>query len=280
MPKPGRHERRTEPERTFARQVLPLVYSVVLRMPPRALCPFTLSTWQGVDNDAKFCGVKPTRSTDAREQPCYPIAYAAHLTRVPESTLRAWVAGRSYPTKGGSRRAAPVIRPAALGYLSFINLVEAHALAAMRREYQLKLDKIRKAVRYVEKQLRVDHPLARQEFKTDGVELFVEHLGRLLNVSKDGQLGIREALGDRLERVEYEAGFAARLYPWVRPNQRQQPRLVVIDPNRAFGRPVLAESGIPVESVQERFQGGESLDELAKDYGVGVDAIEEALRAA
>ncbi len=86
--------------------------------------------------------------------------------------------------------------------------------------------------------------------------------------------------GPRLGRVEYEAGFAARLYPWIRPNQKQQPRLIVIDPTRAFGRPVLAASGVPVESVKERFRGGESLNELATDYGVGVEAIEEALRAA
>ena len=199
---------------------------------------------------------------------------------MPESTLRAWVAGRSYPTKTGSRRAQPVIHPVSPGYLSFLNLVEAHALAAMRREYQLKLDKIRKAVRYVEKQLQVKHPLARQEFKTDGIELFVEHLGKLLNVSKDGQWSIREAFDDQLKRVEYEAGFAARLYPWIRPNQKEQPRLIVIDPTRSFGRPVLDASGIPVESVRERFRGGESLKDLAKDYRVKVDAIEEALRVA
>ncbi len=221
-----------------------------------------------------------SRLPDPREQPCYPISYAARLTQLPESTLRAWVAGRSYLTRDGRRRAAPVIPPAEPGYLSFINLVEAHALAAMRREYQLKLDKIRRAVRYVEKELQVAHPLARQEFKTDGVELFVEHVGKLLNVSKDGQAAIREALGDRLERVEYEAGFAARLYPWIRPHFGEQPRLVVIDPARAFGRPVLAASGVPVASIKERFAGGESSSALAKDFGVGVDAIEEALRAA
>lgn len=224
--------------------------------------------------------MKTSKGTDPREQACYPISYAAHLTHVPKSTLRAWVAGRTYETKSGSKRTPPVIKPVEPGYLSFINLVEAHALASMRREYLLRLDKIRTAVRYVEKQLKVKHPLARQEFKTDGVELFVEHLGKLLNVSKDGQWSIREAFGDRLERVEYEAGFAARLYPWIRSNQKNQPRLIVIDPTRSFGRPVLVDSGVPVESVRERFRGGESVKALAKDYGVRVDAVEEAIRVA
>lgn len=228
-----------------------------------------------------FTGVKSTKGTDPREQPCYPISYAAHLTQVPQSTLRTWVAGRTYPTKAdGYRRAAPVIKLPESGYLSFINLVEAHALAAMRRKYQLPLDTIRRAVRYVEKQLHVQHPLAHQEFKTDGVGVFIEHVGKLLNVSKDGQLGMREAFEDHLERVEFEAGFAARLYPWIHAHRSDQPRLIVIDPTRAFGRPVLVNSGVPVESVKERFRGGESMRELVEDFGVEQAAIEEALRVA
>lgn len=148
------------------------------------------------------------------------------------------------------------------------------------RAHPLRLDKIRAAVRFVERKLGVPQPLARQAFKTDGVELFVEHLGRLLNVSRDGQLAIREAFGARLERVEYESGLAARLFPLVRRASGEQPRIVVIDPLRAFGRPVLCGTGIPVATIQERFKGGDSSADLARDCGVGVEAVEEALRAA
>lgn len=217
---------------------------------------------------------------DPKAVACYPIAEAAGLIGVPASTLRAWVAGRSYATRSGKKRAPAVIEQAAPGYLSFTNLVEAHTLAAMRREYQVKLDKIRTAVRFVEKKLGVPHPLARQEFKTDGVELFVERFGHLLNVSRDGQVAIREAFCARLERVEYENGQAARLFPLLRAVGQQQPSLIVIDPERAFGRPSLVRTGIPVAIIQERFKGGDSAAALAHDYGVEVEAIEEALRAA
>jgi uncharacterized protein (DUF433 family) len=217
---------------------------------------------------------------DPREHPSYPVSYAASLVGVPTSTLRAWVAGRTYPTKTGNKRTTAIIRVVAPGFLSFTNLVEAHALAAMRREYQLKLDKIRSAVRHVEKSLGVPHPLARQHFKTDGVALFVERFGKLLDVSQDGQLAIREAFGARLERVEYEHGLAVRLFPLVRATSHRQPRLIVIDPELGFGRPVLSGTGIPVSIIQERFKGGDSASALASDYGVGVEAIEEALRAA
>jgi uncharacterized protein (DUF433 family) len=41
-----------------------------------------------------------------------------------------------------------------------------------------------------------------------------------------------------------------------------------------------ASSSVPVAFVRELFRGGESARQLAVDFGVGVDAIEEALRAA
>lgn len=105
---------------------------------------------------------------------------------MPASTLRAWIAGRTYRTRDGRRRAKAIIHPVEPGWLSFTNLVEAHVLSAMRRDYQLKLDVIRRAVKYVETELGVEHPLAREEFSTDGVGLFVERFGKLVNASSDG----------------------------------------------------------------------------------------------
>ncbi len=55
----------------------------------------TLNTWQDAEEGTMFPSVKTSKGTNLREQPCYPISYAAHLTQVPKSTLRAWVAGRN-----------------------------------------------------------------------------------------------------------------------------------------------------------------------------------------
>jgi len=199
------------------------------------------------------------------------------LTDSPESTLRTWVSRRSYPVAEGRRQARAVIQAPTPGYLSFTNLVEAHVLAAMRREYRLKLDTVRRAVRYVQRELGVDHPLAREEFKTDGVDLFVERLGKLISASGGGQIAIREAIDCRLERVEYKERRALRLFPLLR---KGQPKAIVIDPRRAFGQPVLVGTGIPTAVIHERFHAGESIRHLANDYGIRVELIEEALRAA
>ncbi len=46
---------------------------------------------------------------DPRELPAYSIAEAAKYLRLPEATLRSWVAGRPYPTTAGQHFFRPVI---------------------------------------------------------------------------------------------------------------------------------------------------------------------------
>lgn len=197
------------------------------------------------------------------------------------STLRSWARGQHYRTKAGPQPFEPVIDfdDPARKLLSFTNLVELHVLIQMRRVHGLQLPKVRKAIRFVGEHLGVDHPLARQRFQTDGVELLVEHLGDLVAASAHGQILIRDVLVDALRRVEAdETGLAARLFPYTRSPGTASPRLVVLDPRIAFGRPVLAGTGIPTAVLAERFSAGESMAGLARDYGREVDEIEEAIR--
>jgi uncharacterized protein (DUF433 family) len=163
-------------------------------------------------------------------------------------------------------------------FLSFTNLVEVHVLAAMRRKHALKLEVIRKAVRYVHDALDVEHSLATERFKTNGVDLFVERLGKIVNASREGQLGMKAVLAGSLARVEYDAhGRAVRLFPLLR--RADAPKSIVIDPRRAFGRPVIVGTAVPAADVRSRFDAGDSVEELARDFDVVPGLIEDALRA-
>jgi uncharacterized protein (DUF433 family) len=114
---------------------------------------------------------------------------------------------------------------------------------------------------------------------TDGVDLFVHHYAVLINVSREGQLAMSEVLGAYLRRVDWdEAGFAIRLYPFTRKRELDEPKVVVIDPEIAFGKPVLANTGIPTATVADRYKAGESMDDLAEDYDLKRAQIEEAIR--
>ena len=110
------------------------------------------------------------------EQPAYSIAEASRYLSIPPATLRSWVAGRKYPTGGGPRFFRPIIElpEGARAGLSFVNLVEAHVLDAIRRHHQVPLNKIRDGIAYLRRHFGSKHPLAEQRFQTDGIDLFIE----------------------------------------------------------------------------------------------------------
>jgi uncharacterized protein (DUF433 family) len=218
---------------------------------------------------------------DPRNIPTYAISEVARYLRIPAGTVRSWVAGRRYKTRQGSQHFQPLIltpdqKPR---LLSFTNLIEVHVLRAIRKDHQIQLDKVRAALDYIESELQVNHPLAHSQFRTDGVNLFTEHYGTLINASQSGQILLKDALNAHLARIEPDdSGLAIKLYPFTRSQGTISPRLVVIDPRIAFGRLVIAGTGIPTHIVAERYQAGDSIDDLADDYNCRHDIIEEAIR--
>lgn len=219
-----------------------------------------------------------------RYLPCYNAPDAARHLRIPAATVRAWAKGRKYKTTNGHRPFPPVItasQPKPL-LLSFINLIELHVLRAIRTQHQIDLSKVRAALDYLERQLQIAHPLAHQEFQTDGVDLFVEHYGQLINASQqEEQTSLKDAIAQHLERIEPDdQGLAIRLYPFTRDRESASPRILAFDPRIAFGRLVIADRGIPVDVIASRCRAGDSIQTLAQDYDCPMDSIEEAVRIA
>jgi uncharacterized protein (DUF433 family) len=223
---------------------------------------------------------------DPRVSPAYSVAEAAHHLRMPQETLRSWIAGRLYPVAGKSKRSRPLIclDDPRKRYLSFINLVEAHVLAAIRRRHDVKLPKVRTALDYVRRQFRIERSLIDQAFQTDGLDLFVERYGELINASREGQRAMKEIIGLYLKRIERDSkGLPIKLYPFTRDTQAgaapvSDPRVVVMNPIISFGRPIIAGTGIPVASIYERYRAGDSVADLAEDFRLEIGAIEEAIR--
>ncbi|MBI3611381.1 MAG: DUF433 domain-containing protein [Nitrospirae bacterium] len=225
--------------------------------------------------------MKMTKKNDLLETPSYGITEAAHYLRIPIATLRSWIIGRYYPTESGKQFFKPLISAADKepSLLSFMNLVEAHVLDAIRREHSVPLQKVRTALDYLHRKFPSKHPLAEQAFATDGIDLFIDKYGQLINISQAGQLAMKSLLEAYLRRIERSpAGVPIRLFPFTRKKEIDEPKAVVIDPYVSFGRPVLAGTGIATAVIAERYKAGESMDELAKDYDRQRDEIEEAIR--
>ena len=213
-----------------------------------------------------------------RALPSYFVTEAAHYLDVPAATIRYWSVGRDgyEPLIRAARTSHPTL-------LSFLNLTELHVLSAIRRRHQLKMRSIRDAIRYLSEHSRTsdarEHPLISQALKTDGMDLFVERYGQLVNISKGGQVEIREAIDAALKRIDFDTeGMPIKLYPFTRSTIQNAPTMVVIDPTLSAGRPVIAGTGLTTQIIAERYKSGESISDLAYDYERPNEEIEEAIR--
>jgi uncharacterized protein (DUF433 family) len=97
-----------------------------------------------------------------------------------------------------------------------------------------------------------------------------------LVVIRNGQSVFAPVIEAYLERIEYAAdGYAALIH--LPAYERAQ---VVADPKRSFGAPIYERGGSRASDVLERFWAGDSLEELAADYRVPADQLEDVLRVA
>jgi len=221
-------------------------------------------------------------NSDLRTTPAYSFAEAAHYLNVPPSTLRAWFLGTTYRHAGATRAFKPVIQldGSPKEGLSFLNLVEAHVSAGIRRTHDVSLPRVRAAIDFVRRKLELDRPLIHARFRTDGVDLLVEHIGELVNASRDGEIEMASVLRAFLQRIVRDSsGLPIKLYPFTRNSRDPDaPAPVEIDPSIAFGRPVLLRRAVPTAVLADRFKAGDTLQELADDYDATAGEIEEAIR--
>jgi uncharacterized protein (DUF433 family) len=209
---------------------------------------------------------------DPREVPAYGIAEAAHYLHLHKSTLWHWI-------RGHKTFKAVIETPEGGNLLSFINLVEAHVLWAITRKHRIPLQKVRPAIDYLKATFSEPHPLAMIPLETDRVDLLVREMGKVINVSRSGQMAMREIVEASLRRVERAVdGSPVVLYPFVADDPSIDRKPVMFDPSVSFGRLVIAKTGIPTIEVARRYKAGEPMDDLAADYGRSRDEIEDAIR--
>jgi len=204
--------------------------------------------------------------------PAYRVAEAARYARTTSQTVRNW-------QKIGERRQrviAPRERGAALSYLQ---LIELGVVAAMRKS-GIKLPKIRNAREYLSKKINSDYPFAQYQFKTDGVEILMDlkqiegekGVDKLIVLSGGGQLAWNEILHGLLLEFDYDLDIGAAV-SWKVAGLDSPVR---IDPRLAFGAPQV--EGVPTWVLRARWESGESLGDIADDYGLAENLVDAALR--
>jgi hypothetical protein len=124
----------------------------------------------------------------------YPLDLAAGFLLLPRSTLKAWVFGATWRPEGESQLRVfhPLLDPPDRNQqmLSFVNLVEAHVLKAVRRKHYVQMAKVRDAIVGLKEQFKTQHPLADVDLLVEGGNLFLQKHGELLNLSMGKQIAM------------------------------------------------------------------------------------------
>jgi uncharacterized protein (DUF433 family) len=216
-------------------------------------------------------------SRDRRGYPVYSIPDAAYYLGIPVATLRAWALGR--PKQNAEGEYPPVLRfVSESGRLSFNDLVEAHILRATIRQ-KLSLQRLKRGLEFLREYWpNIERPLLTFNFATDGKDLLVKGIygcgdAELVNATQGGQVEMEHLLVEHLKFIEYDReGYAFTLFP------ERGEKVVSITAGLYSGRPVIDGTRIPTDTVAQRFTGGETIAELATDYGLSERAIGAAIK--
>jgi uncharacterized protein (DUF433 family) len=163
-------------------------------------------------------------------------------------------------------------------YLSFRDLMEVR-VADRFIHHGVSAQRIRAAIRLAQEILGHDHPLSTDRFRTDGRDIFLRVLGtdeqgaeteRLLNLFRS-QYEFRQVIEPLLRTVEFDQrGIPLQWWPKGRKAN------IVIDPKRAFGQPIDADSSVPtaVLAAAARLSG---VALAARHYSVSAASIRRAV---
>jgi uncharacterized protein (DUF433 family) len=195
-------------------------------------------------------------------------------------TARRWIdgyrrSGREYP---------PVVRLAPTGedVVTWGEFVEARFLAGYRRDGAL-MANMRRAVERLRDELDTEYPLAHAHtlLDVDGRELVrriqVETgmgAAYLIVVVRNNQAVLTPESGGFVESADFDAEdrFVQRLSP------APDLRLVVFDPTRRSGDPVIRDRGVPTAIVAEQLRAGDTIDEIVEAYELTREQVEAAVR--
>jgi len=219
-------------------------------------------------------------------EPLYTVAEAARFLGVPPTTLSTWAKGyvrrpQARPMVQGDAVITSMTGATNFPSIPFVGLAEGMVIAAFRRA-GVSLQHIRKAVSILESEIGVDHTLASRRLYTDGAVILYayaeredEELAGLTEVVSRQQV-FSAIVAEYLSRIEYgRDGWASML---VSPATARP--VVAVDPARSFGQPIFIRGAGRVEDVIDRWRAGDPLTEVAEDFGVPLEDVEDALRVA
>lgn len=212
----------------------------------------------------------------------YSFPEAGRIIGAKPSVLQRWARDYVYFDKDAVRQHASVISRyfgQNSDTLTFLELIELLFISAFRSE-GVSMQAIRKAAERAVTQFHTEYPFAVKRFDTDGKHIFatlreeasdlelIEELGK-------GQLAFDRVVKPLFRKLDYRDGADALRY-WPLGHEGR----IVLDPRRAFGKPIDNTTGLSTEILYEAVQaeGGQDPAEVADWFEVPIEAVTAAIQ--
>lgn len=205
----------------------------------------------------------------------YTPAEAARLIGVRSGKIVRWLRGHTVGETHYDRLWTPQID---LNddevYLGFRDLMEVRVADAFIRR-NLSAQKVRRAIELARELIGEERPLSTKRFRTDGRTVFLQVLDedgsdKLIDLFKS-QFAFREIIEPSLKNIEFEDGIPVRWWPLGKAGR------IVLDPERSFGAPIEAETGVPASVLVNAVTAEGSVESAARVWDVSPSVVRHAL---
>ncbi|WP_310820844.1 DUF433 domain-containing protein [Stratiformator vulcanicus] len=162
--------------------------------------------------------------------------------------------------------------------ITFAELMELYFVNLFRRE-GVSMHTIRKAAKAAERRFGTKLPFSVKRFDTDGRAIFstlcrFEDNKEIVEDLARAQLVFGEIIKPFFRKLEYGTQMIERYWPLEKSGR------IVLDPERRFGQPIDAETGVPVDAILTALKAGHGQDEkaVAFEYEIPVEAVKAAIK--
>jgi uncharacterized protein (DUF433 family) len=211
----------------------------------------------------------------------YSVREAARLTRVHPSRIRRWVCGYDY-RRGDRKKHSEAVWKGQISpedgvvALGFFDLLEVRFVAAFINA-GVSWRTMREAHALAARELGSSHPFCTNRFVTDGRRILMRHAevcedSALLDIVSRQQ-EFSKILAPFIKELEFDEQQVVRRW-WPLGRERG----VVLDPDRNFGQPTVALSGVPTQILARSLKANaQSVELVARWYEVSPKEITDAL---
>jgi uncharacterized protein (DUF433 family) len=219
---------------------------------------------------------KPSRrpGQDLRTVPTYTIPEASEFLAIPSRTMFSWYEGEE-----------PILRASstygAVHLLSYRDIEEAYRVYLLRERFHFSLQFLRKSMLNARRMFRSQHPLQRADAVKECLkDLVYDKPARGRNprtITSLGQNPGQQAFAEVVDLFAERIEPGEFIYPWRFASTDHDSRPVSMNPNIMSGRLVVAGTRIPVNTLLGSKRAGETIEQIANDYGLDPAVVEKAL---